>query len=339
MTGFDPSLLDSPASNCWWFNVSLAPAETSTAPITIATWYCSPSDQVNGGATFDQLIATCLTGQQGKTFTVEPAGLPGTPITTGEDGIARFEEFSGGSVTIAIDPELFPYYSFRRVRCAFVNPLEPDVLIYSEDASPSGPLIVENVLPGQGLDCQWLTIPYQGTLVQNYACPDTLGGATLEELLGQCVLQPGVQFWNETLGGGGAGQSFEGPMGFWFSEMREGPVDSTWIQDVPTGFDGARVFCNNVTPGSFPDVPQEHPVLREENRPVSTGTVSLANVHQHTVPQLGQTACAWFTFPTGTTLPGIETATPTVTPTLAPTDTPTVTPTSTPTDTPTVTPT
>ena len=128
-------------------------------------------------------------------------------------------------------------------------------------------------------------------------------------------------------------------MGFWFPDMRDGPVDSTWIQNVPGGFDGARVFCSNTTPGSYPDIPQEYPVLREENRTVSSGTVAVANVHEHTVPQLGQTACAWFTFPTGTTMPEIETETPTVTPTLAPTDTPTVTPTDTPTDTPTVTPT
>ena len=88
MNAFDPSLLDSPASNCWWFNVSLAPVETATAPITIATWFCSPSDQVNGGATFDELIATCPPGELGKTFTVEPEGQPGIQITTGVDGVA-----------------------------------------------------------------------------------------------------------------------------------------------------------------------------------------------------------------------------------------------------------
>jgi len=344
---FAPYLLDSTASDCWWFNVSLAQVESPPATITISTLYCSPSDQVDGGAPFDTVASSCQPGQQGRAFTIEPSEQVASQITTGSDGVARLENFSGSAVSITLEPEGFPYLSFRRVRCAYIDPLQPDVLTYSEDPSPAGPLIVENIGPGQGLDCQWLTIPYQGTLVQNYACPDTLGEATLEELLAQCNLQTGVPFWNETSGGSGAGQSLETPMGFWFPSIQDGPVDSTWIQEVPGGFDGARVFCSNTEPGSYPDAPQEYPVSREENRTVSTGSVALANVHQHTVPQLGQTACAWFTFPTGTLLPGAElevptatpTDTPTITPSATPTDTPTITPTATPTDTPTNTPT
>jgi hypothetical protein len=301
----DPSLTGYGQAYCRWFNVSTEqapPEEQAVATIAIQKYFCSPHEDPSGGANYQQLLDSCLPGQPGTHFLGQVDGSQQFDLETGDDGRATANDFPGGDLTLRELPPAFPYIWFGRVFCSVYDAAAGPPSNFEEVGIADNQISLPQTPAGQSIACDWFNIPFEGGSVQKYACPEgDLGGASLDSLLAQCPLQTGVQFYYETAGGGGgSGQTTERPFGNWTSEINAGPVDATFIEQIPDGYEAARVFCSATLPNAYPDPAAEYEsqlgVEREVDGTAGPETVS-ANVLQYTQPQNGQFACAWFNFP------------------------------------------
>jgi hypothetical protein len=313
----DASLTAYTQAYCRWFNVPPAsedeqPEELEGQPadqdgaagaIAVTNYFCSPNEDASGGMPHNQLLTSCLPGLPGTTFQIQILGGAGLDAVIDENGVATGPPFDGGSVGIFETPPGFPNLLFDRIFCSVYETAGGVPGEYAETQQLNQVLLLEDVATGQSIACDWFNIPFEGAVAQKYSCAGgELAAAGLDLLLAECQAQAGVQFWFQSAAVSGTGESGADPMGYWGPGMNDGPVEATWVEQLPEGYGPARAFCSTTPPGAYPEAAVESPlelgVEAEVSAPVGTQTVT-ANVLTYSHPQNSQVACAWLNFPAG----------------------------------------